>query len=106
MTTYIGNAFSLEGPALGSLRLVRGTVQSCMDPDDARPGLLVQEYDDWLNSAGREVEGWRTVCPLTDAHFMVDNAPVRWVRRQRGAARHDRARPARDAGRRTGGAGL
>lgn len=78
MTTYIGNAFSLEGPALGSLRLVRGTVQSCMDPDYARPGLLVQEYDDWLNPAGREVEGWRTVCPLTDAHFMVDLCPPKW----------------------------
>lgn len=76
---YAGESL-IEGPALGSLRLVRSTVQSCMDPDDVRPGMLVQEYDDWLNSAGLEVEGWRTVCPLTDAYFMVPACPIKWYR--------------------------
>ncbi|MCK6375903.1 MAG: hypothetical protein L6Q69_17650 [Zoogloea sp.] len=66
----------IEGHALGSLRLVRDVVASCMDPDDVRPGLLVQEYEE--DSSDRAA--WRTVCPLTDAHFMVDNAPARWVR--------------------------
>ena len=28
------------GPDLGSLRIVRGKVVSCMDPDDVRPGEL------------------------------------------------------------------
>lgn len=64
----------IEGPALGSLRLVRSTVVSCMDPDDERPGLLVQEYEE--NSDG--LAAWRTVCPLTDAHFMVDLCPPKW----------------------------
>jgi hypothetical protein len=58
-------------PNEGALRVVRGEVTSCMDPDDARPGLLVQEYDE-----GR----WQIVCPLTDAYFMVPMCPVRWKR--------------------------
>jgi hypothetical protein len=71
---YAGESL-IEGPALGSLRLVRGEVQSCMDPDDVRPGLLVQEYEE--NSNGRAA--WTTVCPLTDAEFMVNLCPVRWM---------------------------
>lgn len=66
----------IEGPALGSLRLVRGQVVSCMDPDDVRPGLLVQEYDEDSNDRA----AWRTVCPLTDAEFMVTLCPTRWMR--------------------------
>lgn len=62
--------------ALGSLRLVRGQVVSCMDPDDVRPGLLVQEYDEDSNDRA----AWRTVCPLTDAEFMVTLCPTRWMR--------------------------
>lgn len=64
----------IESPALGSLRLVRGQVVSCMDPDDERPGLLVQEYEE--DSDDRAA--WRTVCPLTDAHFMVNLCPPKW----------------------------
>jgi hypothetical protein len=67
---------SLIDPALGSLRLVRDKVVSCMDPEDERPGLLVQEYEE--DSDGRAA--WRTVCPLTDAEFMVTACPVRWQR--------------------------
>ena len=59
----------------GSLRIVRGEVINCMDPDDVRPGLLVQEYAEDNN----ELVAWRTVCPLTDAEFMVDACPVRWM---------------------------
>ena len=66
----------IEGPALGSLRLVRDEVVSCMDPDDVRPGLLVQEYDEDSNGRAK----WQTVCPLTDAYFMVSVCPVRWSR--------------------------
>lgn len=72
---YAGESL-IEDPSLGSLRLVRDEVVSCMDPDDVRPGLLVQEYEE--DSNGRAA--WRTLCPLTDAHFMVDNAPTRWAR--------------------------
>ena len=72
---YAGESL-IEGPALGSLRLVRGEVVSCMDPDDVRPGLLVQEYDEDSNDRA----AWRTVCPLTDAEFIVDACPVRWMR--------------------------
>lgn len=72
---YAGESL-IEGPALGSLRLVRGKVVSCMDPDDVRPGLLVQEYDEDSNDRA----AWRTVCPLTDAEFMVGACPVRWMR--------------------------
>jgi len=61
---------------VGSLRIVRDEVVSCMDPDDVRPGLLVQEYAE--DSNGRAA--WRTVCPLTDAEFMVAACPVRWMR--------------------------
>ncbi len=64
----------IEGPALGSLRLVRSTVVSCMDPDDERPGLLVQEYEEDSNDRA----AWHTVCPLTDAHFMVNLCPPKW----------------------------
>ncbi len=64
----------IESPALGSLRLVRSTVVSCMDPDDERPGLLVQEYEE----DGDDRAAWRTVCPLTDAHFMVNLCPPKW----------------------------
>ena len=64
----------IESPALGSLRLVRSTVVNCMDPDDERPGLLVQEYEEDSNDRA----AWRTVCPLTDAHFMVDACPTKW----------------------------
>lgn len=63
-------------PTIGSLRIVRGEVISCMDPEDVRPGLLVQEYEE--DSTDRAA--WRTVCPLTDAEFMVDACPVRWRR--------------------------
>ena len=63
-------------PTLGSLRIVRGKVISCMNPDDVRPGLLVQEYYEDSNDRA----AWRTVCPLTDAEFMVDACPVRWMR--------------------------
>lgn len=70
---YAGESL-IEGPALGSLRLVRGTVVSCMDPDDERSGLLVQEYEE--DSDDRAA--WRTVCPLTDAHFMVNLCPPKW----------------------------
>ena len=66
----------IEGPALGSLRLVRDEVVSCMDPDDVRPGLLVQEYDEDSNGRAK----WQAVCPLTDAYFMVSACPVRWSR--------------------------
>jgi hypothetical protein len=65
----------IESPALGALRLVRDVVTSCMDPDDARPGLLVQEYDE-VDDYGRAK--WQTVCPLTDAHFMVAACPRKW----------------------------
>ena len=65
----------IEGPALGSLRLVRGKATNCMNPDDVRPGLLVQEYDEDSN----ERAAWRTVCPLTDAEFMLDLCPPRWA---------------------------
>ena len=64
----------IENPALGSLRLVRGEVVSCMNPDDVRPGLLVQEYDEVDDFRA----AWRTVCPLTDAEFMVDLCPPKW----------------------------
>ena len=60
---------------LGSLRLVRGEVVGCMDPDDVRPGLLVQEYDE-IDDYGRGK--WQTVCPLTDAYFMVPTCPIQW----------------------------
>ena len=53
---------------------MRDAVVSCMDPDDVRPGLLVQEYEE--DSNGRAA--WRTVCPLTDAHYMVDMCPPKW----------------------------
>lgn len=49
-----------------------------MDDADAqgRIGILVEEYvgldfDGWRR-------GWKTVYPLTDAHFMVDNCPLKW----------------------------
>jgi hypothetical protein len=61
---------------IGSLRLVRDKVINCMDPDDVRPGLLVQEYAEDNN----ELVAWRTLCPLTDAEFMVDACPVHWMR--------------------------
>ena len=70
---YAGESL-IEGPALGSLRLVRDVVVSCIDPDDKRPGLLVQEYEE--DSDDRAA--WRTVCPLTDAHFMVNLCPPKW----------------------------
>ena len=70
---YAGESL-IEGPALGSLRMVRGTVVSYMDPDDERPGLLVQEYEE----DGDDRTAWRTVCPLTDAHFMLTLCPVKW----------------------------
>jgi hypothetical protein len=63
-------------PGIGSLRIVRDEVINCMDPDDVRPGLLVQEYYEDSN----ERAAWRTICPLTDAEFMVDACPVRWMR--------------------------
>jgi hypothetical protein len=63
-------------PAIGSLRIVRGQVISCMNPDDVRSGLLVQEYAEDSNDRA----AWRTVCPLTDAEFMVDACPMRWMR--------------------------
>lgn len=72
---YAGESL-IEGPELGSLRIVRGTVQSCMDPDDNRPGLLVQEYEEDSNDRA----AWRTVCPLTDAEFMLNLCPPRWAR--------------------------
>ena len=64
----------IEGPALGSLRIVRGHVGDCMDPDAGRRGLLVEEYEE--DSEDRAT--WRTVCPLIDAHFMVDLCPPKW----------------------------
>jgi hypothetical protein len=63
-------------PAIGALRIVRGEVIHCMDPDDARPGLLVQEYE----ADSNERVAWRTLCPLTDAEFIVNACPVRWMR--------------------------
>lgn len=72
---YAGESL-IEGPALGSLRLVRDVVVSCMDPDDKRPGLLVQEYEE--DSDDRAA--WRTVCPLTDAYFMLPACPIKWYR--------------------------
>ena len=51
---------------------MRNTVMSCMDPEEERPGILVQEYD------GRTK--WQTVCPLTDAYFMVPACPIKWYR--------------------------
>ncbi len=72
---YAGESL-IEGPALGSLRLVRGEVVGCMDPDDVRPGLLVQEYEEDSNDRA----AWRTVCPLTDAEFMLSLCPPRWAR--------------------------
>lgn len=71
----IAGASLIESPALGSLRLVRDEVVSCMDPDDVRPGLLVQEYDE-IDDYGRAT--WQTVCPLTDAYFMVPACPLKW----------------------------
>ena len=71
----IAGASLIERPALGSLRLVRDEVVSCMDPDDVRPGLLVQEYDE-IDDYGRAK--WQTVCPLTDAYFMVPACPLKW----------------------------
>ena len=71
----IAGASLIESPALGSLRLVRDEVVSCMDPDDVRPGLLVQEYDE-IDDYGRAK--WQTVCPLTDAYFMVPACPLKW----------------------------
>ena len=70
---YAGESL-IKGPTLGSLRLVRDVVVSCMDPDDQRPGLLVQEYEE----DGDDRAAWRTVCPLTDAHFMVSLCPPKW----------------------------
>jgi len=70
---YAGESL-IEGPALGSLRLVRDVVVSCMDPDDQRPALLVQEYEEDSN----ERAAWRVVCPLTDAHFMLNLCPPKW----------------------------
>ena len=70
---YAGESL-IKGPALGSLRLVRDVVVSCMDPDDQRQGLLVQEYEE----DGDDRPAWRTVCPLTDAHFMVSLCPRKW----------------------------
>jgi hypothetical protein len=67
----------IEAPELGSLRLVRDEVVSCMDPDDARPGLLVQEYEE-VDDYGHAK--WQTVCPLTDAYFMVPACPLKWYR--------------------------
>ena len=66
-----------------SLRLVRGMVSHCLEEVPARPGLLVQEYEDGI---------WQTVCPLTDAHFMVDACPAAWDR----ASRHLRDMIERD----------
>ena len=73
----IAGASLIDGPALGSLRLVRDKVQSCMDPDDVRPGLLVQEYEE-VDDYGHAK--WQTVCPLTDAYFMVPACPLKWYR--------------------------
>ena len=73
--TAIATAQS-DPPDIGSLRIVRGEVINCMDPDDVRPGLLVQEYE----ADSNDLVAWRTVCPLTDAEFMVDACPVRWRR--------------------------
>ena len=71
----IAGASLIESPALGSLRLVRDEVVSCMDPDDVRPGLLVQEYDE-IDDYGRAT--WQTVCPLTDVYFMLPLCPMKW----------------------------
>ena len=62
---------------LGTLRLVRREIVDCIDPDKVRVGLMVQEYEE-VDEYGRAK--WRTVCPLTDAHFMVDACPVKWYR--------------------------
>lgn len=71
-----GSALLEQDPGLGALRVVRGEVISCMDPDDRRQGLLVEEFDEIDDHHA----AWRTVCPLTDAHFMVDDCPVQWSR--------------------------
>jgi len=56
-------------PEDGALRLVVGTVGHALDDALNRQGHLVQEYEEGA---------WRTVCPLTDAHFMLDVCPWRW----------------------------
>lgn len=67
-------------PEVGSLRLVRGKVLGALDDADApgRTGILVEEYVELDFDGWRR--GWQTVCPLTDAHFMVDGCPVKWDR--------------------------
>jgi hypothetical protein len=68
-------------PDEGALRLVRSTVYGCMD-DAGRPGIVVQEYAPKIDKDGFELVHchWVTVCPLTDAHFMLShwNAPACW----------------------------
>lgn len=74
-----GECFMEQELEPGALRLVRGKVLGALDEPDApgRVGHLVQETVE-LEEQGRVV--WRTVCPLSDAHFMVDNCPVKWAR--------------------------
>lgn len=68
-------------PEEGALRLVRSTVYSCMD-DAGHPGIVVQEYAPKVDEDGFELCAcrWVNVCPLTDAHFMLNhwNAPACW----------------------------
>lgn len=54
------------------LRLVIDTVVHCMTNEE-RPGILVQEFD-----PDEPQRGWQTVCPLTDANFMVPACPPKW----------------------------
>jgi hypothetical protein len=61
----------LMEPNDGALRLVVGTVLPALDDQPNRRGLLVEEYEDGH---------WSVVCPVTDAHFMLDtHAPAAWI---------------------------
>ena len=63
---YAGESL-IKGPALGSLRLVRDVVVSCMDPDDQRPGLLVQEYEEDGDDRHRDQRRFREAPSFTPA---------------------------------------
>jgi hypothetical protein len=69
-------------PEEGALRLVRSTVYACMD-GTGRPGIVVQECAPKTDEDGNELVSceWVTVCPITDAHFMLAHwhAPACWI---------------------------
>lgn len=73
-------------PECGELRIVTGTITEYAphrtDADEdgnvKYAGLMVEEFDVFLDADCFEVEHWRGVCPLVDApiHGLVDRLPA------------------------------